>query len=45
VFFDDEQAPFLSTVDRTLTWGRVGLGSFDETGEFRNIEVVGSKTP
>jgi hypothetical protein len=33
----------LSIVDKTLTWGRVGLGSFDETGEFRNIRLTGRK--
>jgi hypothetical protein len=43
VFFDDHAAPILSAVDKTLTWGRVGVGSFDETGEFRNIEVTGKK--
>ena len=41
VFFDDMKEPILSTTDTTLTWGRVGLGSFDETGEFRNVEVSG----
>jgi hypothetical protein len=46
VFFDDSPAPILSASDTTLTWGRVGVGSFDETGEFRNIEVQGrTKTP
>jgi hypothetical protein len=43
VFFDDHAAPILSAVDTTLTWGRTGVGSFDETGEFRNIEVTGKK--
>ena len=37
VFFDD--APYLTAMDKTLTSGRVGVGSFDETGEFRNFEV------
>jgi hypothetical protein len=41
VFFDDQKTPFLSTTDKTFTAGRVGFGSFDETGEFRNIEVTG----
>ena len=45
VFFDDEQEPFLSVTDRTFTWGRVGFGSFDETGEFRNVEVTGTRKP
>jgi hypothetical protein len=43
VFFDDGKTPMLSATDKTLTWGRVGVGSFDETGEFRNIEVTGKR--
>jgi hypothetical protein len=43
VFVDDDKTPALSAIDRTLSWGRVGVGSFDETGEFRAIEVVGTK--
>jgi hypothetical protein len=41
VYFDDRPEPILSATDTTLLWGRVGVGSFDETGEFRNVEVVG----
>lgn len=41
VFFDDHATPVLAATDRTLTWGRVGVGSFDETAEFRNVEVTG----
>ncbi len=33
--------PSLDAVDLSLRWGRVGLGSFDETGDFRNIRVTG----
>ena len=40
VFFDDDTTPALSAVDRTFTSGRVGVGSFDETGEFRAIEIT-----
>lgn len=43
VFVDDDKTPALSAIDRTLTWGRVGVGSFDETGEFRNLHVVAIK--
>jgi hypothetical protein len=39
VFFDDQIGPFLTATDTTFRTGRVGVGSFDETGEFRNIEV------
>jgi hypothetical protein len=43
VFVDDDKTPALTAVDRTLAWGRVGVGSFDETGEFRNIQVVAAR--
>ncbi len=39
VFFGDELEPTLSATDRTLTSGRVGVGSFDETAEFRAWSV------
>ena len=42
VFFDGGAAPVLSAVDRTLQWGRVGVGSFDETAEFRNVVLRGA---
>jgi hypothetical protein len=42
VFFDDLPTPILSATDKTHAWGRVGVGSFDETGEFRSLEVLGT---
>ena len=33
--------PSLEAVDLSLRWGRVGLGSFNETGDFRNFRVTG----
>lgn len=33
--------PSLDAVDLSLRWGRVGIGSFDETGDFRNIRATG----
>jgi len=33
--------PSLEAVDLSLRWGRVGLGSFDETGDFRNVRITG----
>ncbi|MCC7009841.1 MAG: hypothetical protein IT184_13625 [Acidobacteria bacterium] len=35
VFFDDDPIPMLSAIDGTIASGRVGVGSFDETAEFR----------
>jgi hypothetical protein len=40
VFFDADTTPVLAATDRTLLTGRVGVGSFDETGEFRSLEVT-----
>jgi hypothetical protein len=42
VFVDDLTKPAMSAVDTTIRSGRVGVGSFDETGEFRNIVVTGA---
>jgi len=39
VFFGSDPNPVLSAVDATLTSGRVGVGSFDETAEFRAMEL------
>jgi hypothetical protein len=33
--------PSLEAVDMSLRWGRVGLGSFNETGDFRNVKITG----
>jgi hypothetical protein len=34
--------PSLDAVDLSLRQGRVGIGSFDETGDFRNVKVTGN---
>jgi hypothetical protein len=43
VYFAGDKVPVLSATDTTLTWGRVGVGSFDETGEFRKFQVTGTR--
>jgi hypothetical protein len=40
VFFDGSATPAWDLVDTTIKAGRVGLGSFDDTGEFRNVVVT-----
>lgn len=35
--------PSLEAVDFSLRWGRVGFGSFNETGDFRNIRITGER--
>lgn len=40
VFVDDGQSPRFSVIDRTFTCGQVGLGSFDETGDFADVHLT-----
>ena len=40
-FLDDMEAPILTAVDKRLTHGLVGIGSFDDTGSFDDIKLWG----
>lgn len=40
VFLDNQKQPLFSTRDLTLQCGQVGLGSFDETGDFAEVELA-----
>lgn len=42
VFVNGSKDPVLKAVDTTIRAGRVGFGSFDDTGEFRNIVISGT---
>jgi hypothetical protein len=39
VFLDNQTVPRFSVVDRTFTCGQVGLGSFDEIGDFAHFRL------
>lgn len=41
VFFDDMTKPIMTTVDKTFGAGRIGFGSFDDTGNIDNVRVWG----
>ena len=41
VFFDDMKTPVMTTIDKHFLDGRVGIGSFDDTGDFDNFELRG----
>jgi len=43
IFFDDMQEPVMTAVDKTFTWGKIGLGSFDDTGDYDNVKLWGVK--
>lgn len=39
VFFDDMQTPIMTASDRTFPAGRVGFGSFDDTGTIGQVRI------
>jgi hypothetical protein len=39
VYVDDSAEPYFSTHDSTFTCGQIGLGSFDETGDFTGVDL------
>jgi len=39
VFVDNQKEPLFSVSDWTFTCGQLGIGSFDETGDFDDIEL------
>jgi len=43
VFFDDRIEPIMTAVDNSFKWGKVGVGSFDDTGQFDEIRLWGRK--
>lgn len=43
VFYDDMTTPIMQTEDRTFTWGRVGFGSFDDSGLIDEVRVWGNR--
>lgn len=44
VFFDDFEEPIMSTVNHRFLTGRIGVGSFDDTGNFDDIKLWGEET-
>ena len=41
VYFDDLKHPVMLATDKTFTRGRIGLGSFDDTGDWDNVQLHG----
>ncbi len=41
VYFDDMEKPAMEATDKTFTWGRIGIGSFDDEGEFDTVLLLG----
>jgi hypothetical protein len=43
VYFDDMQKPVMTATDDTFKWGRVGIGTFDDTSEWDDVKLYGLK--
>jgi len=43
VYFDDMDTPVMTAADKTFAWGRVGIGSFDDTGNWDDVKLFGRK--
>jgi hypothetical protein len=42
VFFDNLDEPVMMAKDKTFDWGRIGIGAFDDLGNFDDIELRGT---
>jgi len=43
IYFDDMEKPVMTAEDKTFAWGRIGLGTFDDTADFDDLEIRGKK--
>ncbi|HOK10501.1 MAG TPA: hypothetical protein PLJ10_12690, partial [Candidatus Hydrogenedens sp.] len=39
VYYDDMDKPIMVAEDKTFLKGRIGLGTFDDTGCFDNLQI------
>ena len=44
VYFDDMDTPIMEASDKTFASGRIGIGSFDDTGMWDEITVISTTT-
>jgi hypothetical protein len=41
VYFDDLEQPVMTANDKRFTWGQIGLGSFDDTSQWDDLDLYG----
>lgn len=41
VYFDDMDEPLMAAKDKTFAWGQVGLGTFDDNGNWDDFQLKG----
>ena len=42
IYFDDLQKPVMTASDKSFAWGRIGLGTFDDTADWDDIVIRGA---
>jgi hypothetical protein len=42
IFYDDMDTPVMTANDKTFLWGRIGVGSFDDTSDWDNVRLRGT---
>jgi len=42
VYFDDMHNPVMTAADKTFAWGQVGIGAFDDLGNFDDLVLRGN---
>lgn len=45
VWSDAQEQPLFTVVDRNFTCGQIGIGSFDETGDFDDVQLRSEDGP
>ncbi len=45
IYFDNMEKPQISAHDNTFTWGQIGLGSFDDLGQWDDVQLLGKTVP
>jgi len=43
IYYDDMTKPVMTAKDETFKWGRIGVGTFDDTSDWDDIMVRGAK--
>jgi hypothetical protein len=43
IYFDDMQKPVMTASDKTFAYGRIGVGTFDDTADWDDIVIRGTK--
>ena len=43
VYFDDMDTPVMTATDKRFAWGQVGLGTFDDNGNWDDFVLRGTR--